>query len=240
MIDWLRRAPDDLAVTLGDTRLPIDIRRHPTAKRMVLRLADDGESVRVTLPRWGRTQDALEFAQSREDWLAAQLARRPQAQSPAAGGTLSFRGRDLRIGWDPALPRKPRLDGDVLCLGGPEETLPGRLKRWLQAEAKALMADDLAFYSERIGQPAPPLALSSARRRWGSCSSSGQMRINWRLVMAPDAVRRSVAAHETAHRVHFDHSPAFHALLRDIFEGDLPAADRWLKQHGRGLYAPFG
>ena len=43
--------------------------------------------------------------------------------------------------------------------------------------------------------------------------STNRSRINWRLVMAPDPVRRSVVAHEVAHLVHFDHSPAFHALL---------------------------
>ena len=58
--------------------------------------------------------------------------------------------------------------------------------------------------------------------------------------MAPDAVRRSVVAHEVAHLIHFDHSPRFHALLGELFEGDLPAANAWLKQHGRGLYQPFG
>ena len=66
------------------------------------------------------------------------------------------------------------------------------------------------------------------------------MRINWRLVQAPDFVRRSVVAHEVAHLVHFDHSPAFHTLLARIYEADLAAADRWLKQQGRSLYASFG
>ncbi|MEM8725649.1 MAG: M48 family metallopeptidase, partial [Pseudomonadota bacterium] len=64
--------------------------------------------------------------------------------------------------------------------------------------------------------------------------------INWRLVQAPDHVRRSVVAHEVAHLVHFDHSPAFHALLSDIYEHDIKVADRWLKQHGRSLYSSFG
>jgi predicted metal-dependent hydrolase len=58
--------------------------------------------------------------------------------------------------------------------------------------------------------------------------------------MAPDAVRRSVVAHEVAHLTHFDHSPAFHAHLEALFEGDLPAANRWLKREGRSLYAHFG
>jgi len=59
-------------------------------------------------------------------------------------------------------------------------------------------------------------------------------------VQAPDDVRRSVVAHETAHRVHFDHSPRFHALLGELFEGDLPAAESWLKAHGRALFSAFG
>ena len=82
--------------------------------------------------------------------------------------------------------------------------------------------------------------LSAARRRWGSCARDGTIRINWRLVMAPAEVRRSVVAHEVAHLVQFDHSPAFHAALDALFEGDLRAANRWLKLHGRELYAPLG
>ena len=240
MIDWLRRDPDDLSVALGDTILPLDIRRHPTARRMILRLADDGASAQVTLPRWGRTADAIEFAHSRRDWLARQLDKRPPAQPPKSGGTIAYRGEAVRIDWVPSHPRKPLLQGETLSVGGPEESLPARLRRWLQAEARELFIADLAFYAERVSLPAPPLALSNARRRWGSCSSAGHVRINWRLVMAPDAVRRSVAAHETAHRVHFDHSPAFHALLGEIFEDNLAVADDWLKKNGRGLYAPFG
>ena len=102
------------------------------------------------------------------------------------------------------------------------------------------MAEDLADYCTRAGRPVPKLSLSNAQRRWGSCSAKGAVRINWRLVMAPDFVRRSVVAHEVAHLVHFDHSPQFHALLGQIYESDIAEANRWLKREGRGLYAHFG
>lgn len=240
MIDWLRRNPAELAVAVGEAVLPLDIRRHPTARRMVLRLADDGTSVRVTMPRWGRTADALEFATGRSEWLAAQLESRPRGCFPAAGGSVPFRGETMHIVWDRGHPRKPRKEDGCILLGGPEETLAPRIKRWLQGEAHEALSADLRFYSARANLPPPPLSLSNARRRWGSCSATGQMRINWRLIMAPDDVRRSVAAHETAHRLHFDHSPAFHAALKGLFDGDLRLADRWLKENGRSLYVPFG
>jgi predicted metal-dependent hydrolase len=116
--------------------------------------------------------------------------------------------------------------------------------RWLETEALRLLGEDLAHYCARAGVPAPQLRLSRAVRRWGSCSGSRDgaqcVRVNWRLVQAPDHVRRSVVAHEVAHLVHFDHSPAFRALLGELFEDDLKAADAWLKHHGRSLYAAFG
>jgi len=240
MIDWLRRKPEDLAVDLGTTKLPLAIRRHPRARRLTMRLAPDGSEIHITMPQWGRTADALAFAESRREWLAGQLAKLPARQCPLERGNLHYRGETLRIAWQEAAPRRPLVDGGALTVGGPRTGLSARLRRWLENEAQALMEEDLAFYCERAGREPPPLRLSRAQRRWGSCSSSGAIRVNWRLVQAPDFVRRSVVAHEVAHLVHFDHSHAFHALLEQLFEGDLPAADCWLKEHGRNLYAAFG
>nr|WP_301332639.1 SprT family zinc-dependent metalloprotease [Parerythrobacter lacustris] len=228
------------AVSLGEQDVPLAIRRHPTARRMTMRLAPDGSEVRITIPRWGRTRDAVEFARSRAAWLAGQLAKIEPPQSPQVGGTLPFRGEELRIDWRADRRRRVSLTEGTLVVGGPQESFPARLERWLRAQARDLIEADMGFYCARAARPEPAIALSRAQRRWGSCSTSGTVRINWRLVMAPDAVRRSVVAHEVAHLVHFDHSPAFHALLGELFEGDLAAANRWLRDHGRSLYRHFG
>ena len=245
MIDWLRRRSDDEPrVTVAGRELPLLIRRHPRATRLTMRLAPDGSEVRITLPRWGRTLDALVFVRSRTEWLEHQLAAVPVAAPPAPGATLAYRGQRLAIEWDPRHARKPALAEDSVRLGGAEETVPARIRRWLEGEALRLLGEDLAQYCALAGRPVPELRLSRAQRRWGSCSGPkgrGQcIRINWRLVQAPDHVRRSVVAHEVAHLVHFDHSPAFRTLLAGLFEGDLEAADQWLRHEGRGLYAAFG
>jgi predicted metal-dependent hydrolase len=240
MIDWLRRRTADPTIALGEREVPVAIRRHQRARRMTLRLAPDGSEVRLTIPQWGRTAEALEFAARRRDWLEAQMAKLPQAAPPLPGGTIAFRGSMLAIEWAPKAPRRPVVDGEAIRLGGPETGLARRLQRWLESEALALMGADLADYCAAAGRPAPLLRLSRAQRRWGSCAGDGTIRVNWRLVQAPDHVRRSVVAHEVAHLVHVDHGPAFHAFLREIYEGEIGEADRWLKQHGRGLYATFG
>lgn len=237
---WLRTGADNPpSIDLGPRTLPVVIRRLAQARRMTLRLSTDGAEVRISIPRWGRTADALAFAQSRREWLAGQLEAIPSAPPLAHGEALPFRGALLRIAHDPDAPRRPAITGDRLRVGGSAESIPARLRRWLQAEARGLLETDLVYYCARADKPVPSLALTNARRRWGSCAADGSIRINWRLVMAPDFVRRSVVAHEVAHLVHFDHSPRFHALLGQVYEGDMDEANRWLKLEGRGLYARF-
>ena len=238
MIDWLRTAEPE--IVLGDRTLPIELRRMKRARRLTLRLAPDGSAVRITLPPWCAAREAVAFAHARADWLNRQLAKVPEPRDPATTGTLLFRGTELSVVWAPDAARKPRLDGDVLYLGGAQETVTRRLQRWLEGEALRLFEADAADYCAVAALPLAPVRLTRARRRWGSCSSEGTLRLNWRLVQAPDAVRRSVVAHEVTHLVHFDHSPAFHALLDRIYDGEIGAANKWLSVHSRSLYAAFG
>ncbi|MBX7500602.1 M48 family metallopeptidase [Qipengyuania sp. YG27] len=240
MIDWLRREALEPVIELGTRTLPIEITRNRRAKRLTLRLAPDGNAVRITLPHWCRSAEAIAFAHARRDWLAAQLAKVPDRRDPAREGALLYRGSEIALDWREDAPRKPALSVDTLRIGGPQDTLGNRLQRWLEAEALRLFAEDAAEYCNRAELAASEVRLTRARRRWGSCSSEGTLRLNWRLVQAPDHVRRSVVAHEVAHLVHFDHSPAFHALLDRLYEDDIDEANRWLSQHGRTLYAAFG
>ncbi|MHA7821097.1 MAG: M48 family metallopeptidase [Erythrobacter sp.] len=240
MIDWLKRPPIDPEIELGGVMVPITLRRHPTAKRLTLRLAPDGSEVRITLPKWARGAEAIAFAHARRDWLTAQHAKIPRREIPGPGSEILYRGESVPIAWDEKAPRRPILSQGSVRLGGPRAGLDKRLQRWLEREALGLFEADMLDYVAAARLDPVPVALSRAQRRWGSCTDKVRIRLNWRLVQAPDFVRRSVVAHEVAHLVHFDHSPAFHALLAGIYEGDIDQADRWLKDKGRGLYAAFG
>lgn len=240
MIDWLRKEILEPEIELGGRVLPIELKRHSRARRLTLRLAADGSAVNITLPQWARSKEAIAFAHARREWLAAQLAKLPERETPRPGSPISYRGDRLVIVWNEANPRRPAIDGDSVIIGGPLQGLERRLARWLEREALALFKADAREYCAAAGLAPVPIALSRAQRRWGSCSDRKRIRLNWRLVQAPDHVRRSVVAHEVAHLVHFDHSPAFHDLLDRIYDGDIGKADRWLKQHGRTLYSSFG
>lgn len=242
MLDWLRRDPrKEPVIAVSGRLLPVQVRRNDRARRLTMRLSADGGAVLVTIPRWTPTGEALAFAGSRVDWLEEQAARIPATSIITDGAQVPFRGGFLTLRHDPEASRRIVLPQEtVLRIGGPTESLQNRLSRWLKQEALRLTSGDLEHYCALAGKPVPTLSLSAAQRRWGSCSARGVVRINWRLIMAPDLVRRSVVAHEVAHLVHFDHSPRFKALLDQLFEGNLAEADSWLKREGRSLYAHFG
>lgn len=220
----------------ADANGDVEIVRHPSARRIRLSVDAASGTVRLTLPRRAPLAPALSWLEGKRGWIERQRARLPRPVPFDPDAEIPFRGHPIRIVWAPALPRTPRLvEGDLLC-GGPVEALAGRVERWLKAQALALLSADSAEFAERAGVSVARIAVGDARRRWGSCSSSGILRYNWRLVMAPDWVRRATAAHEVAHRLHMDHSPAFHAAVSRLLQDDPRPANDWLRRHGPGLY----
>ncbi len=82
-----------------------------------------------------------------------------------------------------------------------------------------------AAFAAILGLTAPPLPLSAARTRWGSCSLRTGIRLNWRLIHFPPHIVDYVVVHELAHLREMNHSPAFWEVVRSV----LPDY-----QHARG------
>ena len=193
-------------------------------------------AVRLTLPRRAALRPALAWVEEKRAWIEATLAALPAPQVIAPGGTIPFDGGTLTIDWREGGSRIVCREGDWLVLGGPAESIAPRVLRWLRREAAARLDAETRRFGERAGVTIGRVGVGDPRSRWGSCSSSGDIRYSWRLILAPAAVRESTVAHEVAHRLHMDHSPAFHAAVRALLGRD-PAADRaWLRAHGASLY----
>ena len=78
-------------------------------------------------------------------------------------------------------------------------------------------------YAGLVGRSYSALALRDARSRWGSCSATGTISLNWRLVHFGPAVIDYVVAHELAHLREMNHSEAFWAVVRSVVP-DVEAA----------------
>ena len=125
--------------------------------------------------------------------------------------------------------------GHELRCGGPETGFAARIERYLRKAARERLSEETAIVAARGGVTVRSVAIGDASSRWGSCSASGSIRYNWRLLLAPPHLLDWVVAHEVAHRVHMNHGVDFRALEAKLFDGDVVAARAELRALGPRL-----
>ncbi len=216
--------------------MPVRVRRSPLAKRYRLTIDAARGEVRLSLPARANLKRALGWAQDHGAWVATQMAARPEAVTLCDGAVFALEGHEVTIAWRADAGRRILLDEGRLIVGGAAESVEARVLRWLKARAKAVLSAETLDYAAAHGLDVASVGIGDARSRWGSCSSGGAIRYSWRLILAPAWVRQSTVAHELAHRLHMDHSAAFHAAHARILGRDPRPARAWLKLHGAGLH----
>jgi predicted metal-dependent hydrolase len=202
---------DDSRIPTNESRLPIPesrspvllFVRHPRARRYLIRVEDDGR-VRVTVPRGGSKREAAAFAEREREWIEKQ--RRRAEEDRARCGDPSAAG--LTSGAESAVERALRKRA--------QRELPPRLME----------------LAAQHGLAVTRISVRNQRWRWGSCSRSGHICLNWRLVGMPDAVRDYVMLHELMHLKRMDHSPKFWKLVEKACP-DFQASRAFLRAHSR-------
>jgi hypothetical protein len=225
-----RRGAARKIATHPDLPLPVVLCAIRTARRMRLRFDERDHVLKLTHPRGVRTSAALAWAASQKLWVEQQLERASPLEPLAPGAVIPLEGADVELAWDQDSRRTPVLAGGKLVCGGPEPGFPRRIELFLKRRALETLSQETAEIGERAGLRAISVSIGDARTRWGSCSSRGSIRYSWRLILAPPEVRRFVVAHEVAHLKHLDHGKGFKTLERELFGGDVAAAERLLRQ----------
>jgi predicted metal-dependent hydrolase len=220
----------------GGRQRQLTVHASPQARRMRLAVDPRDGSVRLTLPKRASLRAALDWAEERRSWIEHELTLLPNATPIIPGGTLMLEGKLLLVDWRAGAARTVRREADRIILGGPVESVSSRVVRWLKREALALLERETREIAGQAGVSVGKVGIGDAKGRWGSCSSSGDIRYSWRLILAPPNVRRATVAHEVAHRLHMDHSPAFHAAAARLFGRDPAPERRWLREHGSDLH----
>ncbi|MEO8374559.1 MAG: YgjP-like metallopeptidase domain-containing protein [Sphingomonas bacterium] len=215
---------------------PVEIVRNARARRAKLSVDPASGRVRLTLPTRAPVKSALLWAEGQRAWIAAQQARLPRPRPFLPGGTIPFGDSELVIEWREAESRRIVREGDILRCGGPLDGLARRIASWLKREALRVLSAETAEFAARAGVAVAKVAIGDPRARWGSCASTGAIRYSWRLILAPDFVRRATVAHEVAHRIHMNHGAEFHALVKRLDENDPARSSAWLRANGAALH----
>jgi predicted metal-dependent hydrolase len=232
----LSSANSEIVFAGGGRIRPLTVRRAAAARSMRLSVDPRDGTVRLSLPARAALRPAFAWAEEKRGWIEAALAALPAPRPIVPGATIPFEGRDVRIDWRADAPRAVVLEGDTIRLGGPAESIAPRVLRWLRAQAAARLVAETQAFAAQAGVTVGRIGIGDPRSRWGSCAASGDIRYSWRLILAPPHVREATVAHEVAHRLHMDHSPAFHAAVSRLLGRDPRLERQWLRTHGAALY----
>jgi len=216
-------------------RIEIALRRSARARRLSLRVSGLDGQVTLTLPRGVREAEALAFAESRADWIAQAQARVPPMHKVCIGGKVLLEGVQVAV-VQGAARGAIRWTDDGLVVPGLPDSAGTRVAVFLKALARDRLASACDRHAEALGRRYVSLTLRDTRSRWGSCTATGGLMFNWRLIMAPPQVLDYVAAHEVAHLAEMNHSPRYWAVVARLLPG-YEAPRRWLKAHGSTLHA---
>ena len=211
------------------------------ARRISLKVKPAERRVHVVVPGLSMYPKAVQFARSNSEWIAAQLEHLPRPQPFVPGGTIPFQGEDYRLVNPPGKGRA-RIDREnrkIVVPSPDRDSFPGRVLRLLKREARAELEAATHHYAGQIGKTVAKVSVRDQSSRWGSAitrAGEGHISYSWRLICAPPDILEYVCAHEVAHLVEANHSPAFWAVCTELFP-DTKRAKRWLSKHGGTLHA---
>jgi predicted metal-dependent hydrolase len=226
----------------------VEVRRHPGARRLTLRVSRTRRAVIVTMPVQCDLGEAGNFLNRNLEWVRERLASLPRPVPFCDGALMPLRGDFHRL----SFIGKRNAGGVVqrTCAGvavpelrvtGRPEHAVRRLRDWLFEEARRDLDARVVHHARRLGVAPKRIAVRDQATRWGSCSTTGVLSFSWRLILAPVHILDYVAAHEVAHLAEMNHGPRFWTLV----ERTMPAmkeAKGWLQLYGLDLhrYGPAG
>lgn len=216
----------------GKKTVPVTFERSLKARRYILRLRQDG-TVRVTVPRGGTFAEARRFALRQTSWLERQLVRlaaRPvHAKDWRVGGNIWFRGEQVLLEAE-ASGRAVRFASESVRVTDTGADLRPAIEKHLLKLAVRELPPRVAELAALHSVPIRRVSVRNQRSRWGSCSRTGTISLNWRLIQTPESVRDYIILHELMHVRQMNHSARFWREVAIVCPG-YEAAERWIKQN---------
>jgi len=226
-------------IDIADRPQALVVRVNRRAKHLILKVDPYAGEIQVTAPSRRAVPEAIAFARERADWIAGQLDDELRARAFEAGMSVPYLGAPHvieRSGRARAPVRATPGPPARISAGGEAAHLNRRVVDWMKREARSALAARVELYCAALKKPAPRIRVRDTKTRWGSCTSDATLSFSWRLIMAPPWIIDYVAAHECAHLVHMNHSPAFWRKVA-FLGADARAAETWFNANGARLFS---
>ncbi len=219
-------------VLFGTSTIDYRVERSNRRKTVTV-IVDPAEGVVLKAPSNVSGQRLHDVVIVKGPWILHKLMEYRELGSPPApreylsGESYLYLGRQYRL----KVQRVDKMDNPRASLRGEfliveidkdlkgemrGKAVRGALTHWYRKQAGRRLPERVEIYAARAGLEYPPVLIRNQEKRWGSCSSKGELRFNWRIIMAPMSLVDYVIAHEVCHLVVRDHSSTFWKLLGTI------------------------
>lgn len=221
---------------------PVTITKRRGSKSVRLRVTPDG-TIKITLPPWVPYSAGLAFLEQKRAWVTSELGSRSAVLEP---GQMIGRDHILQFIPDDAsvscrvrtTTSAVRVHHPVSCSVYDHSVQAAAVrgsKKALQQQAEASLPNRLKQLSELTGLSYESVSIRQLKSRWGSCSSSKHVTLNYFLMVLPDALVDYVLIHELAHTQYMNHSRDFWNLV-GTFIADVPAMRRQMRQYQPSVF----
>lgn len=232
---------------IGDADIPFALIRSPKRRRTIAFAIEGREGLVVRAPMKASYKSIEEVAQKFSRWILRRLSELREvapSRPMESGGRLLVLGQEVRLRVMTGAGRRGAcaLIEDVLEVRVPEhvpsddygKAIEDAVLRWYREFAAGEFSRRAAHWAHELGVAFGKLVVSNPKARWGSCDAADNLRINWRVVMAPSPLVDYVLAHELCHVVHKNHSRRFWNKLAGVMP-DWRVRREELRRLGPGL-----
>jgi predicted metal-dependent hydrolase len=201
------------------SQIPYTLTRRRSSKNIVLRVNDLGH-VEVSAPFLVPKATIEEFILANEEKLLTRIAERKERHHTYTDGDrFLYEGRYVELSVAHGSRYNIVEEAGVLRVTTIEEECPPKvveaLVLWLyRKRTRQRVKEILPIWAMKLGLATPPFSVRDSKKRWASCSSKGRLNFSLRCQALCDEQLSYLVLHELAHLIHFDHSPDFHALVK--------------------------
>ncbi|ADE53041.1 protein of unknown function DUF45 [Coraliomargarita akajimensis DSM 45221] len=236
----------DLCFELGGRSVSVELQRRKGTRHLRVRLGYQNQLL-VSAPWCCSERAVLQFLEQQRSWVEGQLQLAPKARTLSdwlgEHPQMSASGDQFHVRIEAT--ERARADytfengGADLVFRLPESGAEAHFMQVVRRFAKDALHCRVAYQAKRLELRVPPVSVRDQSSRWGSCSTTGSLSLNWRLILLEPELQDYVILHELAHLTEMNHSSRFWSLLsqydpkRELHEAELDAIGPTIMRVGR-------
>ncbi len=227
-------------ISVNNNQIDIAFTKKRNIKKIVLRFNAKTRQPVVSLPHSVTFKQALDFVNDNINWLEEHLLKVENRvniiKNALNKGEVEILGSLYTIiCHQQSKNTAVFINNEIIIFYTETKNIEAIFTKYLKLFIKNYFYNKSLQKANLVNKAINKVIISGANTKWGSCSSKGNLRYNFRLAFAPLFVVDYLIAHEVAHLVHFNHKEEFWKLVDELTQYTIVAKE-WLKQNGKDLF----